>query len=403
MKVLVVNKFFFLKGGAETVFFQEREMLMDRGFSVIDFSMAHNDNLVSDYSASFVNNVDYHANATLLSALKTAMRFVHNIEACEKLSELIATEQPDIVHFHNIYHQLTPSIIKVAKQAGCKTVLTAHDTKIACPSYTMYRDGHTCEACLQGSVFNALRYRCQQGSWFKSGLLVVEALYQSLAQNYQSLDVIVSPSQFLANIIRRKLPNNRIEVIVNGIDENVDQQDVADHRYFLYLGRLSQEKGVATMVAAYELSNQSIPLKIAGTGPLADSLSGKQSKVEWLGFKTGPDLHLLIKQASAVIVPSECYENCSMSVLEAMSYGKPIIGANIGGIPEQVRDGKEGRLFEAGNAHDLANVMDEFAIRPELTKYYGEQARQRLESRYSLTAHHQQLVDLYQNLLGEQS
>ncbi|CAK1924881.1 glycosyltransferase family 4 protein [Vibrio crassostreae] len=403
MKVLVVNKFFFLKGGAETVFFQEREMLMDRGFSVIDFSMAHNDNLVSDYSASFVNNVDYHANATLLSALKTAMRFVHNIEACEKLSELIATEQPDIVHFHNIYHQLTPSIIKVAKQAGCKTVLTAHDTKIACPSYTMYRDGHTCEACLQGSVFNALRYRCQQGSWFKSGLLVVEALYQSLAQNYQSLDVIVSPSQFLANIIRRKLPNNRIEVIVNGINENVDQQDVADHRYFLYLGRLSQEKGVATMVAAYELSNQSIPLKIAGTGPLADSLSGKQSKVEWLGFKTGPDLHLLIKQASAVIVPSECYENCSMSVLEAMSYGKPIIGANIGGIPEQVRDGKEGRLFEAGNAHDLANVMDEFAIRPELTKYYGEQARQRLESRYSLRAHHQQLVDLYQNLLGEQS
>ena len=196
--------------------------------------MAHNDNLVSDYSASFVNNVDYHANATLLSALKTAMRFVHNIEACEKLSELIATEQPDIVHFHNIYHQLTPSIIKVAKQAGCKTVLTAHDTKIACPSYTMYRDGQTCEACLQGSVFNALRYRCQQGSWFKSGLLVVEALYQSLAQNYQSLDVIVSPSQFLANIIRRKLPNNRIEVIVNGIDENVDQQDVADHRYFLF-------------------------------------------------------------------------------------------------------------------------------------------------------------------------
>ncbi|WP_454442380.1 glycosyltransferase family 4 protein [Vibrio bathopelagicus] len=403
MKVLVVNKFFFLKGGAETVFFQEREMLMERGFSVIDFSMVHNDNLVSDYSASFVDNVDYHSNATLLSALKTAIRFVHNTEACEKLSELIATEQPDIVHFHNIYHQLTPSIIKVAKQAGCKTVLTAHDTKIACPSYTMYRDGHTCEACLQGSVFNALRYRCQQGSLFKSGLLVVEALYQSLAQNYQSLDVIVSPSQFLANIIRRKLPNNRIEVIVNGIDENVDQQDVADHRYFLYLGRLSQEKGVATMVAAYELSNQSIPLKIAGTGPLADSLSGKQSKVEWLGFKTGQALHLLIKQASAVIVPSECYENCSMSVLEAMSYGKPIIGANIGGIPEQVRDGKEGRLFESGNAHDLACVMNEFAIRPELTKYYGEQARQRLESRYSLTAHHQQLVDLYQSLLGEQS
>ncbi|MFB9144596.1 glycosyltransferase family 4 protein [Vibrio artabrorum] len=403
MKVLMVNKFFFLKGGAETVFFQEREMLIERGFSVIDFAMVHNDNVISDYSANFVDNVDYHANTGLLSALKTAVRFVHNTEACEKLSELIAAEQPDIVHFHNIYHQLTPSIIKVAKQAGCKTVLTAHDTKIACPSYTMYRDGQTCEACLQGSVFNALKYRCQQGSWFKSGLLVAEAMYQSLAQNYQSLDVIISPSQFLANIIRRKLPTNRIEVIVNGIDENVDQQGVADHRYFLYLGRLSQEKGVATMIAAYELSNQSIPLRIVGTGPLTDTLSGRQSKVEWLGFKTGHELHSLIKQASAVIVPSECYENCSMSVLEAMSYGKPIIGANIGGIPEQVRDGKEGRLFEAGNAHDLASVMNEFAENPELTQHYGEQARQRLESGYSLSSHHRQLVDLYQRLLGQPS
>ncbi|MCF8778287.1 glycosyltransferase family 4 protein [Vibrio sp. IRLE0018] len=400
MKIVLVNKFFFMKGGAETVFFQERQMLENAGVEIVDFSMQHEKNWSSQYSEFFVENVDYHQGHGILSSIQTAWRFIHNREACAKLDALLEQEKPDIVHFHNIYHQLTPSVIKVAKYHGCKTVLTAHDTKIACPSYTMYRNGQTCEACLDGSVWNAFRNRCQQGSWFKSALLSLEASYQSLAGNYQSLDVIVSPSEFLANILRRKLPNNRIEVIVNGIDEHVDRSDVSDDGYFLYLGRLSQEKGVATLAAAYQQSQQRLPLKIVGDGPLHDELKQQYNTVEFLGFQSGEALHRLIKKASAIVVPSECYENCSMSVLEAMAYGKPVIGANIGGIPEQVREGTEGHLFVAGNSTSLAEAMDAFAQQPEKAVQLGTNARKRLESKYSLSRHQQSLLDLYRTLIN---
>ncbi|EJB5269276.1 glycosyltransferase family 4 protein [Vibrio vulnificus] len=401
MKILLVNKFFFLKGGAETVFFQERELLHSAGFEIIDFAMKHKKNLTSSYSDFFVDNVDYHQGHGISSSLKTAWAFIHNSDACAKLKTLIEQEKPQVVHFHNIYHQLTPSLIKVAKSAGCKTVLTAHDTKIACPSYTMYRQGKTCEACLDGSVWNATRYRCQQGSLFKSVLLSLEATYQSLAGNYRALDVIISPSEFLASILRRKLPENHIEVIVNGIDEDVDCSDVSDDGYFLYLGRLSQEKGIATLAAAYQQSQRLLPLKVVGDGPLHETLKQQYSMIEFLGFQSGDALHQLIKKASAIVVPSECYENCSMSVLEAMAYGKPVIGANIGGIPEQVREGTEGHLFVAGNSTSLAEVMDTFAQHPEKAAQLGHNARQRLEQRYSLTRHQQSLMSLYRNLINK--
>lgn len=403
MKVLMVNKFFFHKGGAETVFFQERQRVKQAGIEVVDFAMQHENNLQSPYSDFFVSNVDYHGGHSLSSKIQTAIHFIHNTEACEKLARLLKQEQPDIVHFHNIYHQLTPSIIKVAHNHGCKTVLTAHDTKIACPSYTMYRDGHTCEACLQGSVWNAFRYRCQQGSAFKSLLLSIEATFQSLAKNYHQLDVIVSPSEFLAKIIRQKLPDNRIEVIVNGIDESIDASQSQDGRYFLYLGRLSKEKGVATLTDAYQLSQRHLSLKLVGDGPLYDEISTRYDNIDMLGFKSGDELHALIRNATAVIVPSECYENCSMSVIEAMAYGKPVIGADIGGIPEQVRDGIEGRLFEAGNAQSLASAMDNLANNTQLVDRFGVNARHRFEEKYTLATHQRHLLALYQSLVGETS
>ncbi|SHO58595.1 glycosyltransferase family 4 protein [Vibrio quintilis] len=403
MKVLMVNKFFFMKGGAETVFFQEREMAATAGIQVLDFSMHHQSNLESRFSDFFVRNVDYYGRHGLMSKVKTAIRFIHNREACQKLAALLRAEQPDIVHFHNIYHQLTPSVIKVAKAHGCKTVLTVHDTKIACPAYTMYRNGHTCEDCLQKSVWHAVKNRCQHGSMFKSLLLSLEAAFQGLAGNYRALDMIISPSVFLAGIIRRKLPDNRIEVIVNGIDESVGVNRSQNGGYFLYFGRLSQEKGVETLAQAYQSSLRQLPLKIVGHGPLFAGLSERYTNIELPGFQTGEALESLIRNATAVIVPSECYENCSMAVLEAMAYGKPVIGARIGGIPEQVRDGVEGRLFPAGDVASLAQVMNELAAAPDLVDEYGRNARLRLEEKYSLTRHRLALLDLYQSLTGEQT
>lgn len=401
MKVLLVNKFFFIKGGAETVYFQESDQLKAAGIQVMDFAMQHKSNFASAYSDWFVSNVDYHGRDGIIGKVKTAINFIHNSEACQKFNDLLLREKPDIVHFHNIYHQLTPSIIGIARRFGCKTVLTAHDYKIVCPSYTMLRDGHICEACLDGSVFNAFRYRCQEGSAGKSLLLSLEALWQDLARNYHKLDAIISPSAFLREKVIRKITDVPVEVIVNGIDDSQPIGDNRDEGYFLFIGRLSREKGVATLAQAHQQMKHRLPLKIAGDGPLYKDLVARFPGAEFLGYQQqGEGLNNLIRQARAVIVPSEYYENCSMSVLEAMSFGKPVVGGNIGGIPEQIRDGEEGRLFEPGNVTELAAILDELSCDPDGARQLGERARQRLESKYSLRVHMEALIALYQKLLN---
>ncbi|RNM05950.1 glycosyltransferase family 4 protein [Dickeya undicola] len=402
MKVLLVNKFFYIKGGAETVYFQEIDMLKKAGVEVIDFSMQHENNFPSDYSSYFVDKVDYHQNSGVVGAIKTAVNFIHNAEAGKKLLALLRKEKPDIVHFHNIYHQLTPSLIKIARQFGCKTVLTAHDYKIICPSYTMLRDGKVCDACLTGSVFNAFKYRCQQGSASKSLLLSLEGAWQNVAKNYPVLDAIISPSEFLRSQLIRKLPNARIDVMVNGIDDSLPVTDVEDDGYFLFIGRLSREKGVATLARAHQQMHNQVPLKIAGSGPLYDELAAQFPNAEFLGYKQqGEELNQLIKRARAVVVPSEYYENCSMSVLEAMAFAKPVVGGRIGGIPEQIRNNVDGILFEPGNVQALADVLDYLALNPLKAREMGLNARQRLSEKYSLRKHTASLLALYQELLTE--
>ena len=401
MKVLLVNKFFFIKGGAETVYFQERNMLKEAGVEVIDFSMQHEKNFPSAYADYFVSNVDYHKEGGLLAGAKTAISFIHNREACKKMRALLEQTRPEIVHFHNIYHQLTPALIKVARDFGCKTVLTAHDYKIMCPSYSMLRDGKVCDACVTGSVFNAFRYRCQEGSAAKSLLLSLEATWQYIAQNYQALDVIVSPSEFLRNELKRSLPDSRIDVIVNGIDDSHTPEAGTDQGYLLYVGRLSREKGVPTLARAHQLMRNNIPLKIVGHGPLYDEMVVDYPNAEFLGYvQQGPALDALIQNARAVVLPSECYENCSMAVLEAMSFARAVVGARIGGIPEQIRHGVEGLLFEPGNAQDLADALDVMAENPAQAHEMGLKGRVRLCQKYSLRKHMDTLLSLYRELLA---
>ncbi|ACZ75415.1 glycosyl transferase group 1 [Dickeya parazeae Ech586] len=402
MKVLLVNKFFYIKGGAETVYFQEYDRLKAAGVEVMTFSMLHENNFPSDYAAYFVDNVDYHQRSGVVGAIKTAVNFIHNSQACKKLRALLHQEKPDIVHFHNIYHQLTPSLISVARECGCKTVLTAHDYKMICPSYTMLRDGNVCDACVTGSVFNAFKYRCQQGSASKSLLLSLEAGWQAIARHYQQLDAIISPSEFLRGQLLRKLPHSRIDVIVNGINDDLPLDADEDDGYFLFIGRLSREKGVATLARAHQRMKNNMPLKIVGNGPLYDELVAQFPDAEFLGYKQqGEELNRLIKRARAVVVPSEYYENCSMSVLESMAFAKPVVGGRIGGIPEQIRDKVDGILFEPGNVQALAEILDYLALNPQQAKEMGRNARQRLSEKYSLNKHTAALLALYQEIISK--
>lgn len=399
MKILLANKFFHLNGGSETVFFQEREFLLAGGHRVIDFSMQDERNIVSPYSDFFINKIDFQQSVSLKNKIRQAISFIHSSEAVSKLEQIIVQEKPDIAHLHNIYHQLTPSIIPVLKKHGVKVVVTLHDYKLICPGYLALKGDKICDAC-QGKYFwKPIISNCQN-SRLQGLMLSIEAYWHKWKRSYDEVDLFLAPSGFLADLTAKRIAREKIQILHNGIDTDKYQAKFSDQGYVLYFGRLSKEKGITTLLQAHKHLAAELPLKIVGTGPLEGELRKDYPAVEFLGYQSGQSLQDLIANAAFVVVPSEWYENCSMVVLESMAFGKPVIGSRIGGIPEQIEDGKTGFLFEIGNVPKLTWEMNVLMKNSMLRVEMGRGAREKLEKEYSLVEHNQQLLRIYSNLLA---
>lgn len=396
-KVLLANKFFFLNGGSETVFFQERDFLIKNGFPIIDFSMHDARNFASTYVDFFIPHINFQKSNGIFRRIIQAKNFIHSTVAVKNIEKLILQEQPSIAHLHNIYHQLTPAIIPVLKKHGVKIILTLHDGKLICPSYLMLNKGNICTACEGKKFWKPMTLRCQN-SFMQGFLLSLEAYWHKVNKSYEDIDVFLSPSRFLANLIGKRFPSSRIKVLHNGIDHEKYHASKQDKGYALYFGRLSKEKGIDTLLKAHHCLHEDTPLKIVGTGPLEKELRPKYPNVHFLGFKNGEELNEIISFSSFVIVPSEWYENCSMVILEAMAHGKPIIASRIGGIPEQVEDGETGLLFEAGSVRDLAEKMKIMSENHSMRLLFGKNAREKLIRNYSLKKHCNDLLEIYQNI-----
>ncbi|MDP2229622.1 glycosyltransferase family 4 protein [Methylotenera sp.] len=401
MKVLQANKFFFINGGSETVMFQERDYLKQNGHQVVDFSMRDERNFPSVNSVNFVGNRSYKSKSTSkLAKLADAFSFIHSPEAVNNISHLIEETEPDVVHCHNIYHQLTPSIIGAAKRLGVPVVLTLHDSKPVCPTYYRVRDGNPCSDCIDGDFFNVVRHRCVDGSLGKSSLIYAEAVVQRLMGNYEKVDAFIAPSRFMQESVAHRIPPERIKLLYNGIDTNDISVSGADDGYVLFLGRLVKEKGIDTLLKAHANSSARWRLVVAGTGPLGDVLKVQYNPSILVGYLAGDALKEMIDKASLIVVPSEIYENCPMSVLEAMAYGKPVVGSRLGGTMELVEEGKTGLLFEAGNVNELTSALDKLMASSELRRQLGEAGRKRVEAFYSLDKHNAGLMEIYKSVLG---
>lgn len=381
--------------------FQERDFLLRSGNQVVDFSMQDESNLPSPNSTFFVSRQDYRGGGGKLGKLKAAFSLIHSSESVNKISALIRQTRPDLVHCHNIYHQLTPSIIGAAKRLGVPVVLTLHDCKPVCPTYNRLRDGEPCSDCLDGDFSHVLRNRCAAGSLGKSALLYAEAVVQRLMGSYENVDAFIAPSRYMQQSIAHRVPEDRIKLLYNGVDTNAIRGSGVDEGYVLFLGRLSREKGVETLLKAHANSAAGWRLVVAGTGPLNDYLKTQYNPSILVGYLAGDELKEMIDRAAVVVVPSECYENCPMSVLEAMAYGKPVVGSRMGGIPELVEDGKTGLLFDAGNVNELSSVLDRLMSSAELRRQLGMAGRQRAETAFSLDSHNVGLMDIYRTILGE--
>lgn len=398
-------------GGPETIVFDTERELKARGHSVIPFAMSDPENTESEYSRYFVSNVDYRSKAgrSSLSLLRDAASMVYNREAASQMTSLITDSRPDIAHAHNIYHQLSPSILVALKRAGIPTVLTLHDYKLLCANMLMLTpDGVLCEKCGGRQFHHAVTNKCVKGSTAASLVCCVEeSLHRMLGLYDRNVDLFISPSEFLRDklVQYNRIRKDRIVVLRNYANTEVIQPEYEPGDYGLFMGRLDRVKGVMTLLEAAKRVKP-FKIKIAGRGELFDLaqkfiVENNLDNVELLGFRTGDDLVQLTRKSRFVIVPSEWYENCPMVILEAFAAGKPVIGSRIGGIPELVRDGEDGLLFRPGSVEELTSCIGKLAESTDTCKQIGIGVRSRVIREFSIQVYMDALMAVYERVRGE--
>lgn len=406
MKILVANKFFYPGSGPEMVLFQSMETLKKLGHETIPFSMKHPSNLPTPYSKYFVTEVNYHdQNGSFVRKLKIATSLIYSWEAKKKMERLLEDSRPDVAHLHNIYHQLSPSILPVLKKRGIPTVMTLHDFKLVCPNYTFLRSDSLCEICEGKYFYQAIKHRCIYNSLVFSALGALEMyLHRWWGVYTKSVDLFIALSKFAKNkMTKYGIPEEKIVVLPNCIDLSSNYPTGKTEDYILFVGRLSEKDGIITLVKAMERLPQ-IKLVIAGEGELKEKLlqikrGKKLDNIHLAGFLKGDKLKKLVNEAKFTVFPAIWYHNCPVAILESLAFSKPVVASNLGSIPEFVEDGVDGLLFEPGDTFDLSEKIKYLYQKPLLVKKMGIAGRLKIENRFSKDAYYPQLLKIYQNLL----
>jgi len=403
MKVLAVNKYYYKKGGSETYYFDLNDLLKKNHHQIIPFSMKDDKNFNCEYDDFFIHNIDYGSNS-FSTKVKNAVKIIYSLEAKKNIEKLIKSVNPDIAHLHIFQHQLSPSIIHGIKKTGIPIVNTVHDLKVICPNYKMMSNNSICEKCKGGKYYNCFLSKCVKNSRAASLVSTCEAYFHSLLKSYSMVDMFICPSNFYRNkFIEFGIPENKTIHIPNFIDVYKYDPSYDNEDYFMYFGRLSEEKGLKTLLKAMKSVKRS-KLVIVGTGPIELEMANliriyNLDNVEMVGFKNGNELLDIIKNSMFSIIPSEWYENGPLSVLEAMAMGKPVIGADIGGIPELIDNKNTGLVFETGNEESLSEKINFLLDNPKVAVEMGVNSRKKVEAEYNQSEHYNRILQLYSSVL----
>ncbi len=402
-KILSVNNYHYRRGGSDAVYLSHAGLMESLGWQNGYFAMHHPKNLPTPWSEYFVDEIEFGEQYPIHRKIGMAVKSIYSFEAQRKLSGLLRAFKPDVAHLHCIYHHLSPSILPTLSAAGVPVVMTAHDLKIACPAYKMLNRSGICERCKGGSLTNVIRHRCIRDSLAASAIVAVESALQRAMKAYEKyLNRIIVPSRFFRQkFIEWGLSAEKFVYIPNYINASEYEPSYRAGDYFLYFGRLAPEKGVGTLLQASRAAG--VALKVVGTGPEEKALLELRERIgsgaEFLGFKSGQELHALVRGARAVVLPSEWYENAPISVLESFALGKPVIGARIGGIPELIDENENGWTFESGSVADLTALITRVAqtSNPDI-EAMGRVARTRVEREFSRDQYIESILGLYGRL-----
>lgn len=398
MKVLLINNCHWRRGGSEAVYFGIADLLLGMGNEVVFFSMGDNKNIHTNCPEYFVNRG---------GKLRQLRDYFNNRRAAQMLEDILKKEKPDIAHVHLFWGGISPSIFKVLQKHGVPLVHTVHDYRMVCPAYTFRNGkGEVCEKCINGHFTECFKNRCSKGSSVQSALMSAEMYYRNKKWHpADNLDGIIYVSNFSKQKHEEfdaRFVNTKNIVLYNftTVGEKYSSLE-KDAGYYLYYGRLSHEKGIATLVEVFS-RHPELKLKVVGTGPKEEELRKKNfANIEFLGYRTGGELYDLVRNARFVCVPSECYENNPMTIVEAYSMGVPVIGAHIGGIPEIVNEGKTGFLFDSGRANSLDNaVQKSLALAYDDYQVMKKNALQFAKEHFNCEKYKEKLIDFYKVLLS---
>lgn len=394
-RVLLVNKFYYPRGGDCVVTLNTERLLRAHGVDVGVYAMQYPHNVESQFSRYFASQISL--DGGLGAKFKALKRIMGLGDIKRSMARVLDDFKPDVVHLHNVHSYLSPVVAQMAHNRGIKVVWTLHDYKLLCPAYTCLREGKPCEQCFGSNKHPVVEHRCMKRSMAASVVAWAEAKRWSRAVLEKCVDAWICPSQFMARKMEQGgFDSGKLKVLCNFVDPLKLEKFKAQHEqprddFYCYVGRLSAEKGVSTLLQAAALMRREV--RVGGSGPLIDELRHDFSSfpnIHFLGQLDAQGVSDLLGRARFSVVPSEWYENNPLSVIESLCSGTPVVGSHIGGIPELIVDGC-GLTYPCGDAKALCDAMRQAWN----TGWDHDAIKHWAIERFSPEAHYAQLQAIY--------
>jgi glycosyltransferase involved in cell wall biosynthesis len=385
MKILLVHNYYQQPGGEDVVFTQERRLLEQKGHQVITYTRTNQEA----------------AHTSLAGRVKLLKTIVSAEDSRQQIASILDAEKPDLAHIHNTFMMISPSVYTACWQAQIPTVQTLHNYRLYCPAVTFYRDGHVCEDCISGGLMQGVRYGCYRDSKLTTAAVAMMLkVHRSRGTWTQRVNAFIALTEFSKRkFVDNGLPADKVHVKPNFVDLNPEREGAAG-KYAFFAGRLTPEKGIATLLDAWRLLEKPLPLKIVGEGTSRSALESQAQRdglrdVEFLGWRDGEQTRDLMKRAYFVVVPSLWYEGFPMVLAESFACGVPVIASRLGAMEEIVDHSHTGLHFKPGSPEDLAQAVRWALEHPESIAEMGRNARRQYELRYTPEVNYALLMEIY--------
>lgn len=400
MRVALVNKYWYLKGGAEQVVFDTKEILENHGHEVSYFGMAHPDNIF--HNDFFVPHIDYEKFHGF-GKIKAGIKSIYNAEARKLFGAFLDCYRPEIIHLHNIYHQLSFSILDEAFKRSIPVVMTLHDYKMMSPNYRLFHHGSMDMSMLGGNYYRCMLNNCGE-SFSRSFILTAEAYFRKWKKYQEKISVFIAPSIWMKEIaIRSKLPESHVQIIPNPTQINeVERSSISDKGFVLYFGRFSEEKGLLVLLNAAKKTPE-ISYQIVGDGPLRLRLEKtiqdeNLHNVKLFPFQSGNMLIDTIKGSRLTVLPAIWPENSPLSIIKSIGNNRIVIGTMVGGIPEML---PKNVLVSPNNPEELAQMIREwYGVSSREREQIVKKIQKNLLTKHSSEHYYSLLLPCYEKVLS---